>query len=511
MDPDTSPKRSRLLAVSNRLPVVLCRRNGTWQVSPGSGGLVTAMAPALRHRGGVWIGWPGVALPDQPEQAEALCRAVRDASDQSGYRLEPVMLSAEQVQGFYYGFANEILWPLLHGFETRCNFDPDYWQSYTAANRAFAEVIARHAGPGDFIWIHDYHLMRVAAELRRLGLKQRIGFFLHTPFPPPDVFFKLPWRAQLLDDLLAFDLVGFHTMRDRRNFTRCLKGVGVRTRSVRGRGAVVVVDHGDRTIRVGAFPISLDFQGIRDRAKSREIAERAWLFHERFPERPIIIGIDRLDYTKGIPERLDAFELALKRYPELRENVNLVQLTVPSRENVPEYEQLRGRIEQQVGDINGRYTQPGWVPVHYMQRSFDRDDVLAMLRAAEIALVTPLRDGMNLVAKEFCACDVDHRGVLVLSEFAGAADELHRGALVVNPYDVEQVASAIHQAFNMPPEERKRRMQRMTSAIRRQTIFHWVDSVLQAAAGRVLSDFPVVAEYEPDLRLDDRGASATDG
>jgi trehalose 6-phosphate synthase len=487
---------NRLVAVSNRLPIVLRRDAGDWRVEPGSGGLITALAPVLQDRGGLWIGWPGT------EETEGLEHALDSASAQAGYDFKPVLLTEDEIEGHYYGFANEILWPLFHGFETRCNFDPAYWHHYRSSNRKFAAAIAEHSREGDFVWIHDYHLMLVARELKELRPQQRTAFFLHTPFPPPDIFFKLPWRAHILEGLLAADLVGFQTMRDRRNFTQCLQETRLSNLRLSGRGAVVKVEFRDREIRVGAFPISVDYEAISARASSKDIADGAWLFHEHFPNRRIMIGMDRLDYTKGIPERLEAFRTALRRYPYLNGKLSMVQVTVPSRGKVAEYENLRHEIERLVGDINGELTQPGdWIPVHYIHRSLARDEVYAYLRASEIALVTPLRDGMNLVAKEYCACNVDETGVLILSEFAGAAAELRNGALLVNPYDVEGMASAIHQALHMDIEERKKRMRKLREQVKRNDVFKWVDAVLEAAAARKLSDFPRGEELIPQTAL----------
>jgi trehalose 6-phosphate synthase len=488
---------NRLVAVSNRLPIVLKQEDGAWQVKPGSGGLVTAMSPVLKNRGGLWIGWPGT--DDSPGLSEALDRA----SGESGFDLEPVMLSADEIQGYYYGFANEILWPLFHGFETRCNFDPDYWRDYRTVNRKFADVVGSSIRENDFVWIHDYHLMLVASELREHGVEHQLGYFLHIPFPSPDLFFKLPWRAQIMRGLLDFDLVGFQTMRDRRNFLACLEQLNIPDLEIVGEGAVVNVTAGGHQTRIGAFPISIDFEHMSNAAASQATADRAWELHEQFPERQLIIGMDRLDYSKGIPERLHAFRHALATYPELRGNVTFVQVTVPSREQVPEYERLRQLIEQLVSEINGEYTEPGWVPVHYLHRSLGREEVYAYLRASEIALVTPLRDGMNLVAKEFAACHSDKRGVLVLSEFAGAAAEMQDAALLVNPYDIEGMAEAIHAAYTMPEDERQRRMEIAQDAVRGNDIFNWVDSILEAAFAKHLSDFQL-QEFVPDLGLEEQ-------
>jgi len=492
--PEAGPERSRevrLVAVSNRLPVAIEREGTGWVVRPGARGMVTALLPPLGNRGGVWVGWPGTA-----EDID-LQGLLDEASRAAGYRLRQVRLTAEEVRDFYHGFANEIIWPLFHGFESRCNFIPEYWRCYLDVNRKFAEAVARESRETDYIWVHDYQIMHVGHALKDLGVERKKGFFLHIPFPPPDVFVKLPWRTQILNGLLAYDLVGFQTMNDRANFLGCLRRFRFPGLRITGRGAVMTVDYGGREIRVGAFPVSIDFQAFAARAGSTSSSERSWYFHEAIPERQIILGLDRLDYTKGIPERLDAFGNALARFPDLRGEVSLVQIVIPSRAGVPEYQQLKARVERIISEINGRFAYPGWIPVHYFYRSLSRDELVAYYRAAEIMLVTPLRDGMNLVSKEYCACNLEGRGTVILSEFAGSAAELNSGALLVNPYDIEGMADAIHQAFTMSPEERRERMRRMRGHLRRRDIFWWVDSVLQAAFARRLEDFPQVEDYAP--------------
>jgi trehalose 6-phosphate synthase/phosphatase len=484
------PSVRRLVVVSNRLPVVLSDKGGNWITEPGSGGLVTALAPVLRDRGGVWIGWPGAAM--RPGMDEL----IRAAAADPGYSLVPVPLDDDEVSYYYKGFSNEVIWPLFHDLQTRCNFDPDYWDYYREVNRKFAHVTAENTDDDDFIWVHDYHLMLMAEELRKLGRKAKLGFFLHIPFPSLDIFVKLPWRSQLLRALLSFDLVGFQTLRDRRNFTQCLRALVDQVSTRGGRGQVCEIDAEAATVRAGAFPISIDFRQFEAEAGSKEVAETAWQIHENLPERQIILGVDRMDYTKGIPERLKAFRRFLELYPEHRDRVTLVQVVVPSRRGIPEYEDLKTEIERLVGEINGQFTgRSAWVPIHYIYGSLERRDLLGYYRSSEIALLTPYKDGMNLVAKEYCACSLEENCVLVLSEFAGAAAELQGGALLVNPYDIVGMAEAIHEAVEMPPAERHRRMHRLRRTLRRHDIFWWVDSFLRASIEKDLGSFPVVADY----------------
>jgi trehalose 6-phosphate synthase/phosphatase len=466
--------RSRLVVVSNRLPVELKRAGRRWLVEHGSGGLVSALLPVLRDRGGIWIGWAGAAGP-----AREFSRPLAAAARQAGYRLAAVSLEEHEVEDFYLGFSNEVVWPLFHDMPSRCNFEPRYWQTYQRVNRKYARAVAARARPGDFIWVHDYHLMQVGAELRRLGCRSRLAFFLHIPFPSPDVFLKLPWRSQILDALLEFDLIGLQTARDRRNFLACVDALG---RSARGT-------------RIGHFPISIDYNAFLRAAAAPEVEARARELHRLLPRRRLVLGIDRLDYTKGITLRLRAFQDLLERHPAMRGRVSLIQVVVPSRENIPEYHRMKAEIEQLVGRINGAFARPGgWVPVWYEYRSLTRMDLLAYYRAADIALITPLKDGMNLVAKEYCACSIEEDCVLILSEFAGAAEQLAAGALLVNPYDVRGVAEAIREAHAMPAADRTARMRGLRRSIRREDVYRWVDSFLRAAIARDLDDYPQPAQ-----------------
>jgi trehalose 6-phosphate synthase len=481
-----TPGRSRLIVVSNRLPVSFKRAaDGRWSAEPGSGGLVTALLPVLRDRGGTWIGWPGAAgaAPDfEP--------ALAAAGGKAGYALAAVPLDQAEVRDFYLGFSNEVVWPLFHDLPGLCNFDPAYWRTYLDVNRKYALAVHDHADRGAFVWVHDYHLMGVGAEMRALGSQARLAFFLHIPFPSPDIFMKMPWRRPVVESLLQYDLVGFQTARDRRNFMACVQALAPEVH-FQGRAPVSSASIRGRTLRIGSFPISIDYNAFMRAATRTEVADKARELHALLPKRKLVLGIDRLDYTKGIALRLRAFQMLLEQHPEMRGQVSLIQVVVPSREDIPQYQAMKTEIEQLVGRINGAFARPGgWVPVWYEYRSLSRLELLAYYRAADIALVTPLKDGMNLVAKEYCACSIEEDCVLILSEFAGAAEELCVGALLVNPYDIQSVAESILRAHRMGEEERLARMRAMRRSIRRHDVFAWVDSFLRAALSRELRDFP---------------------
>ncbi|WP_461209461.1 alpha,alpha-trehalose-phosphate synthase (UDP-forming) [Desulfocurvus sp. DL9XJH121] len=472
----------RLVVVSNRLPIVLERTEDGYAVSPGKGGLVTALAPVLRNRGGDWIGWSGVAGDvDIGSHLLAHSRA-------EGYDLHAVSLTEDEVRDFYQGFANEVIWPLFHDMQALCAFRPEYYEAYLGVNRKFATVVGGAGRENSYIWVHDYHLMHLARCLREEGCSRRCGFFLHIPFPPPDIFLRLPWRAEIIRALLEFDLVGFQTLRDRRNFQQCVGHLCPEVK-LSGRGPVITARHGRRTVRVGYFPISIDFKDFQSLARTRKTADLATQVHAAFRHRPIVLGADRLDYSKGIPERIEAMRTLFTRYPEMRGTVSLVQVVVPSREAVKGYKAMKLAIEGLVSEVNGRFSEPGWVPIHYLYRNLSRAELVAYYRLADVALVTPLKDGMNLVAKEYCACSVTGEGVLVLSEFAGAAAQLQRWALLVNPHDYIGVADALHRALTMDRAERRERMHRLRTSIRKYDIYWWVNAFLEAAFGRRLGDF----------------------
>jgi trehalose 6-phosphate synthase len=462
----------RLIVVSNRLPITIEVADNKFRLQPSSGGVVSALVPILRESKGCWVGWTGTDYDD------TLVELVNDWKSTQPFTVAPVYLSAEEKGCFYHGCSNEVIWPLFHGLPSRCTFNSAYWRGYCKATAKFADAVEDVASEGDFIWVHDYHLMMLAGGLRARGFRERMAYFHHIPFPSPDVFEMLPWRTELLRALMHFDVIGFQTARYRQNFVDCLRRylddvqIG---RIINGQ----LVHAAGRTAIVENHAISIDFKTFAQDAAAAEVAEAAQAMRERFSRMRIVLGVDRLDYTKGIIERLQAFRTLLECHPELRNRVTFVQIVVPSREDIPEYRRLRLGIETLVSKINGEYGDPGWCPIQYFYRSVSRTELLAFYRAAHVALVTPLKDGMNLVAKEFCAARTDYSGVLVLSEFAGAADELSNGALIVNPHDSEGVAAMLYLALHMDEQEQRARMLLLRSHIRRHDVFRWSQAFLK--------------------------------
>lgn len=457
-----------LIVVSNRLPVAIFKEDDRWQVKPSTGGLVTALSPIISQTNGMWIGWPG--CPDDAPAEELL----KEYSQQLNYQVKPILISKDEIEKFYLGFSNNSIWPLFHDLLGHFSFKYDEWNTYVEVNRRFAEVIANTARPDDLIWVHDYHLLLVGHFLRELGVTNRLNFFLHIPFPSYDLYRRLPWKNELLQAVLDYDHIGFQTPSDRRNFIQCVKWLTPEAvRTVKKR--LSFINYNKHTSKLGYYPISIDFDEFNEGAKAREVADAAWYLHENLNSKTLVLGLDRLDYTKGIPNRFLAFERMLEKYPETVGKISLIQVVVPSRTKVHDYQVLKSELDTLAGRINGRFSRHGWIPIHYQFREMDRTQLLGHYFACEIALITPLRDGMNLVAKEYCASTIDDNGVLILSEFAGAAAQMAKGALIVNPYDLESTADAIYAAYIMNPEEKQRRMRILRNEVKRNDVRRWVN------------------------------------
>ncbi|HEX8789814.1 MAG TPA: bifunctional alpha,alpha-trehalose-phosphate synthase (UDP-forming)/trehalose-phosphatase, partial [Polyangiaceae bacterium] len=461
----------RLILVSNRLPVTVAVEGDTFAVKQSSGGLVTGLRGPHESSGGTWIGWPGdvSGLPD--DRRAALDRQL------AAMRLAPVHLSPAEVSAYYDGFSNAVLWPLFHYLLDRIPPTSQEWETYRAVNERFADAAARAwTGPEDMVWVHDYQLVLVPQMLRERVPGARIGFFLHIPFPASEVLRILPWREQVVEGLLGADLVGFHTHTYRTHFSSSvLRILGIST-----QGDSIYTN--GREVRLGVFPIGVDAAAFTAHAEDPAVQREAKGIREEARGERILLGIDRLDYTKGIPRRLLAYERMLEREARWRGKVRLVQIAVPSRDQVPSYQEYRRQVDEMVGRINGIYGTVDWTPIHYVHRSLDARKVVALYCAADVMLVTPLRDGMNLVAKEFVTCRTDEDGVLVLSEFAGAAAEMGE-ALQVNPYDIDAMAQSYSDALEMPEEERCVRMRALRGRIGSRDVHHWAQSFISTLEG----------------------------
>ena len=466
-----APERApRMLAISNRLPNLRDPAQPADGRKRGVGGLVSALEPVLAARRGLWLGWSGKST------AENEVAGVK--TDEGGSpALAWIELPAGWEERYYNGFCNRCLWPLFHSFPAKVRFRDDEWDAYVKANQAFAEAAGALVDPDAVIWVHDYHLLLVASALRRRGHRGPIGLFLHIPFPGADLFEMIPWSHDLLRGLLDFDLVGFHTPSYVHNFHDCI------ARLTSGRVAGDTIEFGGRIIRARAFPLGIVPESFQEPPDQQTIEEIAALVEALHPTR-LVLGVDRLDYTKGIPDRLLAFERLLRDFPEWRGKVSLVQVSVPSREDVPEYAEQRQLIENAVGRINGEYGEAHWVPVRYLYRSYGRNHLAQLYRAAHVGYVTPLRDGMNLVAKEYVAAqDPDDPGVLLLSRFAGAAVEL-RDAVLTNPYHADGMARDLDRALRMEAGERRHRHAALSETVSRTTALTWATYFVTALEER---------------------------
>jgi len=472
----TRGQKFSLVMVANTLPVRRILRKGheTWETSPG--GLVSALAPITREMGGAWVGWTG----ERDSQTDPF---VHD-----GIFNIPVSISMSEYADFYEGACNRTLWPLYHQAVLPPEYHRHWWRSYEQVNRRFADAAADAADVGAVVWVHDYHLQLVPAMLRAVRPDLKLGFFLHTPCPSPDLLARLPWREEVLDGVLSADVLGLQTrtcvgnLLESARRQNVLGGYGFDRRGATGGR----LSYKGRSVRIDAFPISIEFDRFDAAAREPDVAKRTEYFHKTLGAgRKLILGVDRLDYTKGIDLRLKAYQEVLRSgMSTVRESV-LVQIAVPSRERIKEYRVLRRQVEELVGQINGEHGEIGVAAVHYLRRNLPFRELIAMYRAADVMLVTPLADGMNLVAKEYVAARVEGTGVLVLSEFAGAAAELS-SAILVNPYDVDGVAEGMRDALEMTPAEAATRMQAMRDVVRRHTVHDWARGFLAELKGKAI-------------------------
>jgi alpha,alpha-trehalose-phosphate synthase [UDP-forming] len=508
-DPEPSPGRGPASAspgdapagehafvmAASRLPVDRAEGlDGEIEWRPSPGGLVTALEPVMQRAGGAWVGWPGAP------------GAAPGPFDADGLHLVSVGLSADEIRDYYEGFCNATLWPLYHDVIAQPEFHRPWWDVYVRVNRRYARAVAGQAAAGATVWVHDYQLQLVPAMLREMRGDVCIGHFTHIPFPGYEIFAQLPWRRQIVQGLLGADLLGFQRHSDATNFLRaCRRSAGLSTHGSLVRvpdsppgdqGNVVGTRHrrpaaddqpDGREVQAAAFPISIDSAGFEEIARREDVRARAQEIREALGKPDIVLlGIDRLDYTKGILHRLNAYGEVLNEGRLGLPGAVLVQVASPSRERVEHYRRLRDEVEVTVGRINGEHGEVGSPPVHYLHQSYPREEMAALYLAADVMLVTPLRDGMNLVAKEYVACRYDETGALVLSEFTGAADELG-AAFIVNPHDIEGLKDAIVRAATISPREARRRMRSMRRRVRDHDVNHWaatfLDALQQAPAG----------------------------
>ncbi|MBA7669605.1 hypothetical protein ES703_77737 [subsurface metagenome] len=455
----------RLLIVSNRLPVSVEKRRRGLRFEPSIGGLATGLRAFYKSYNSTWIGWPGInserIIEEKPEVEERLL-------SESCY---PVFLSQHDIEDYYHGFCNKTIWPLFHYYPSYTVYSKDLWQAYERVNEIFADAVAEIAEQGDIIWIHDYHLMLLPKLVRERFPEAAVGFFLHIPFPSFEMFRLLPWRRQILDGLLGADLVGFHTYDYAQHF---LNSVHRLLGYEETMGQIITTD---RIIKADVFPMGIAYEEYSSYARDWRVQREIRKFREKLGDCKIILSIDRLDYTKGIPQRLEAFSLFLERNPQYKEKLILFLVVVPSRTKVEHYAVLKKQIDELVGAINGKYGSIGFTPIQYVYRSLPFHSLISLYNMADIALITPLRDGMNLIAKEYLATKTDGKGVLILSEMAGAARELGE-AIIINVNNHEEIVKALEEALAMPEEEQIERNRMMQKRLQRCNVRRWADDFI---------------------------------
>ncbi|SEA16431.1 trehalose 6-phosphate synthase/phosphatase [Arachidicoccus rhizosphaerae] len=459
-----SMTQGKLIIVSNRLPIKIEIKKKQWQIKTSEGGLATGLGSFYREKGGIWIGWPGAQIKSESTEAE-----IKLTLRQQG--LEPIFLTHAEINDYYEGFSNRTLWPLCHYFPSYASYSEKNWQAYQSVNKKFAEAVMKVAKPGDTIWIHDYQLMLVPQLIRQQLPDVSIGYFQHIPFPSYEVFRLIPWRNELLTGMLGADLIGFHTYDDVRHFISAI------LRILDVQSNMNVIEFEKRLITAEAFPMGIDYDKYFNHVKSTNTQKYSRKIIAQLEGKKLVISIDRLDYSKGIVQRLKGYECFLRNYPQYREKVIYYQLIVPSRDKVLEYDRLKQEIDKLVSHINAEYSSLSWQPIQYFYRAWSFDMLSALYNAADIALVTPLRDGMNLVCKEYIASKSLRPGVLILSEMAGAARELTE-ATIINPNDEQGLAEAIAEALRMPDTEQEQRIKIMQQTLKKFDIHIWVNNFL---------------------------------
>lgn len=454
---------NKTIIISNRLPVKITEENGEYKLSTSEGGLATGLGSVYKQGNNIWIGWPGIEVPDdrKPEVIKKL----------AAYNLIPVFLTAEEINYYYEGFSNEILWPVFHYLVTYAKFEEVYWEFYRSVNEKFRDTVLDNLTSGDTIWVHDYQLLLLPGFIRSEQSDVTIGFFQHIPFPSFEIFRLIPWREQLIAGMLGADLLGFHTFDDARHFLSAASRLSSSNLSDN------VLMYKNRQIVVEAFPMGIDSDRFEALTRNEKVAKYVTSFKASLKNLKTILTIDRLDYSKGILQRLQTYELLLDKHPEYIGKLALYMVVVPSRDTVPKYKELKDQIDQVVGNINARFRTINWVPIHYFYRSFSVEFLSAIYSTADICLVTPMRDGMNLVSKEYVASRANEDGVLILSEMAGASKELN-DALIVNPNNIVDTMEAIIKAINMPLEEQITRMKSMRAIVSKFNIYRWVKNFM---------------------------------
>ncbi len=466
-------KDKRLLIVSNRVPYSVSKIDGKIIYKKTVGGLVTALDPLLQRIGGLWIGWSGVSGTNRETGDRVV---IEEGNGLKKYELKFVRLNENEIKDYYGGFSNRTIWPLFHGFLFQSFFDHNYWKAYHRINKKFANEIISVIAKNDIVWVHDYHLMLVPEILRHNNTNLKIIFFLHIPFPNYEILSALPWNKEIIKGLLGCDIIGFQTKKDAVNFLAACKEI----LKLKPDFNQFKVSYENRAIYAREFPISIDFENFRKLGEKKEKSKfikniKAFSRDTRF-----ILSVERLDYTKGLKERFRAIERFFDKYPDYRNKVVFIQIAVPTRTKIQEYERFKKEIDEMVGRINGKFAEGLWAPINYIYKSFSQEKLVSYYKLSDICLVTPLKDGMNLIAKEYIAVRSETDSVLILSKFAGVAQELKEYAIMVNPYDIEGVADSIKDALEMDIREKRDKLIKMREIVKERDVFYWLDTIIHS-------------------------------
>ncbi len=468
-------KDKRLLIISNRIPYTINKVGGKIVYKKNAGGLVTALDPLLKKIGGLWIGWSG----SNKNIGDSI--KIEEDGNLEGYRLKFVELSEDEIDAYYGGFSNRTIWPLFHGFLFQSYFDYDYWKAYQKINKKFSNEIISVSGSNDVIWVHDYHLMLVPEMIRNKDEKAEILFFLHIPFPNYEILNTLPWSKEIVKGLLGCNTIGFQTRKDAINFLAACKEI----LKLNPDFNEFKVNYNGRDIYVKEFPISIDYESFSKIGKMKETSKFIKNNKSSLKNTRVILGVERLDYTKGLKEKFRAIERFFDKYPDYRKKVIFIQIAVPTRIKIQEYTRYKKEIDEMVGRINGKFSDGIWSPISYIYKSFSQEKLVSYYKLSDICLVTPLKDGMNLIAKEYIASRSEVDSVLVLSKFAGVANEFKQYAILVNPYDIEGVADSIKAALEMDLEQKTSRFNSLKEIVRKRDVFYWVNSIFQTFADSI--------------------------
>ncbi len=479
-----------IILVSALIPVSIEEENGEYKAKVSPGGLITTLSQSIKGKSVKWFGWYGFE-----KFSKHIEELIIEEGKKKGLNLFPISLSKEEIYNFFNMFSNGVIWPLFHSFTQYCRFNEDYWHFYKKANEKFARKILKHIDKDTVLWVHDYHFFLLPKYIKEKNKNVKINFFLHIPFPSPEIFLKLPWRKEIIDGFLNFDFAGFHTQIDKENFINCVKHFY----NVKEEKADYFTDIyiQGKKIRLASIPISIDFNFYDKSARKKETVKIFKDLKEKYKDKHLIISVDRIDYTKGLVEKLNGYRRFLEKYPEYREKVVLMISTAPNVKKLPEYENLEKEFHHKIAEINGSLGTENWRPVLFINRRLSLEELTAYYRTADISLITPIKDGLNIVCKEYAASNVDLNGAVILSEFAGASTEIGDFVYLVNPNDIENIADTIKKVIEEKQEIKKEKMENLRKHINKFNIYWWAETYFKIAEGKNINNFPKIYKNYP--------------